>query len=230
MAPGIEAVLALGGVRATIFSRDPANAERAADRALRLAAEVVTAGLAHPAPDLQIDFATDLDSLAASADLIVESVYEDLELKRSLFQRLDAVAPPSTILATNTSGLSITAIASRCKHPERILTTHFWNPPHLMPLVEIALGEKTAPETAEAVRALLLACRKVPVIVKKDRRGQLGNRLQMALLREALNIVAEGIADVEDVDLAARAGFGLRLPSTASSSIRTWWASTSASP
>jgi 3-hydroxybutyryl-CoA dehydrogenase len=212
MAPGIAAILALGGLRTTIFSRNPANAERAAERALQLAAEVVTAGLAPPAPHLQIDFAADLDSVAASVDLIVESVYEDLEIKRSLFQHLDEIAPPATILATNTSALSITAIASRCKHPERILTTHFWNPPHLMPLVEIVLAEKTAPETAEAVRALLLACRKVPVIVKKDRPGQLGNRLQMALLREAVNIVAEGIADVEDVDLAARAGFGLRLP------------------
>ena len=152
------------------------------------------------------------DATVAAADLVIESVYEDLELKRGIFEKLDRAAPLSTILTSNTSGLSITAITSRCTHPERILTTHFWNPPQLMPLVEIVVGERTAAETVEAVRAFLLQCRKVPVVVKKDRPGQLGNRLQMALLREAVNIVAEGIADVEDVDLAAKAGFGLRLP------------------
>src|SRR5262249_40499916 len=119
---------------------------------------------------------------------------------------------PEAVLASNTSGLSITAIASRCRRPERVLTTHFWNPPHLMPLVEIVKGEKTSAEAVSDVRELLQHCGKVPVVVKKDRPGQLGNRLQMAMVREAVNIVAEGIADVEDVDLAARSGFGLRLP------------------
>jgi 3-hydroxybutyryl-CoA dehydrogenase len=115
-------------------------------------------------------------------------------------------------LATNTSGLSITAVASRCARPERVLTTHFWNPPHLMPLVEIVKGDKTSAETAEAVRDLLQACGKTPVVVRKDRPGQLGNRLQMALLREAANIVAEGIADANDVDTVVKNGFGLRMP------------------
>jgi 3-hydroxybutyryl-CoA dehydrogenase len=125
---------------------------------------------------------------------------------------MDAIAKPGAVLASNTSGLSITAIAERCTRPERVLTTHFWNPPHLMPLVELVKGEKTANYVVAAVRELLIGCGKVPVIVKKDRPGQLGNRLQMALVREAVNIVQEGIADVEDVDLAAKSGFGLRLP------------------
>jgi 3-hydroxybutyryl-CoA dehydrogenase len=125
---------------------------------------------------------------------------------------MDSISKPTAVLASNTSGLSITAIASRCNRPERVLTTHFWNPPHLMPLVEIVKGEKTSHQIASAVRDLLASCGKVPVVVKKDRPGQLGNRLQMALIREAINIVAEGIADVEDVDLAAKSGFGLRLP------------------
>ncbi len=116
------------------------------------------------------------------------------------------------MLASNTSGLSITAIASRCARPERVLTTHFWNPPHLIPLVEIVKGEKTSDDAAQAVRALLAGCGKTPVIVNKDRPGQLGNRLQMALVREAANIVAEGIASAEDVDTVARNSFGIRLP------------------
>jgi 3-hydroxybutyryl-CoA dehydrogenase len=93
-----------------------------------------------------------------------------------------------------------------------VLTTHFWNPPHLMPLVEIVGGANTDPAVAEDVRLLLEHCGKTVVLVRKDRPGQLGNRLQMALWREAAYIVQEGIASVEDVDNAAKAGFGLRLP------------------
>ncbi len=212
MAPGLAAVLALGGLRTTLLSRSPDNAERGAARALELAKSVIQNGLSSYAGPLSVSPSTDFETAVGGADLVIESVYEDLELKRGIFERLDQIAGPETILASNTSGLSITAVASRCRHPERVLTTHFWNPPHLMPLVEIVVGERTAPETVEAVRAFLTACGKVPVVVKKDRPGQLGNRLQMALLREAVNIVAEGIADVEDVDLAAKAGFGLRLP------------------
>ena len=116
------------------------------------------------------------------------------------------------MLASNTSGLSITAIAAGCSRPQRVLTTHFWNPPHFMPLVEIVKAERTSAEAVEAVRALLAACGKTPVVVKKDRPGQLGNRLQMALVREAAYIISEGIASAEDVDTVARNGFGLRMP------------------
>jgi 3-hydroxybutyryl-CoA dehydrogenase len=117
------------------------------------------------------------------------------------------------VLASNTSGLSITAIASAARnHPERVLTAHFWNPPHLMPLVEFVRGEKTDSKIAIRLRDFLRSCGKVPVVVKKDRPGQLGNRLQSALMREAIYIVQEGIADPADVDLAVRTGFGLRMP------------------
>jgi 3-hydroxybutyryl-CoA dehydrogenase len=92
------------------------------------------------------------------------------------------------------------------------MTAHFWNPPHLMPLVEIVKGAKTDHDIAMSVRDLLVACGKVAIVVKRDTPGQLGNRLQIALIREAINIVQEGIADVEDVDKAAKNGFGLRLP------------------
>jgi 3-hydroxybutyryl-CoA dehydrogenase len=160
----------------------------------------------------QLAASADFDSAIAGADLVVESGPEDMAWKQELFARMDGMARPGAALASNTSGLSITAIASRCTRPERVLTTHFWNPPHLMPLVEIVKGEKTSAETAEAVRRLLAKCGKTPVVVKKDRPGQLGNRLQMALVREAANIVAEGIADAEDVDAVAKNGFGLRMP------------------
>ena len=115
------------------------------------------------------------------------------------------------MLTSNTSGLSITEIARKCSHPERILTTHFWNPPHLMPLVEVVRGEKTSGAVITGVKELLERCGKSVVVVQKDRPGQLGNRMQHALIREAINIVGEGIASPQDVDLAAKMGFGLRL-------------------
>jgi 3-hydroxybutyryl-CoA dehydrogenase len=216
MGPGIAATLALGGVRVTILSRTEENATKGVDAAraqLRVLAENGLAELVETreASD-RIDASGAFDQTAEKVDLVIESAPENMDLKQKMFAHLDAVADGSAVLASNTSGLSITAIASRCRHPERVLTTHFWNPPHLMPLVEIVQGEKTSPEVAQTMRELLAACGKVPVIVKKDRPGQLGNRLQMALVREAAYIVGEGIADVEDVDLVAKNGFGLRMP------------------
>src|SRR5579871_583984 len=216
MGPGIAGSLALGGVHATIVSRGEESARKgleAARRQLRILAEngLADAHTVREASD-RLDSSTAFDRTIADADLVIESAPENMDLKQKLFARLDSLTARSAVLATNTSGLSITAIASKCQHPERVLTTHFWNPPHLMPLVEIVQGEKTSPEIAQSVRDLLAACGKVPVIVKRDRPGQLGNRLQMALVREAAYIVEEGIADVEDVDLVAKNGFGLRMP------------------
>jgi 3-hydroxybutyryl-CoA dehydrogenase len=159
-----------------------------------------------------LESGADFEATISSADLVIESVPEQMAVKQELFARMDRIARPTAVLASNTSGLSITAITSRCERPERTVTTHFWNPAHLMPLVEVVKGDKSSEETAQAVVKLLGACGKTPVLVRRDRPGQLGNRLHMALLREAVNIVAEGIADAEDVDRALKAGFGLRLP------------------
>jgi|SRR5579859_3259829 len=216
MGPGIAATLALGGLRATILSRTEENAAKGVDLVRAQLRVLAENGLAEPgdvrdATD-RVDASCGFDETVEKVDLVIESVPENMDLKQKMFARLDVVADRTAVLASNTSGLSITVIAARCRRPERVLTTHFWNPPHLMPLVEIVQGEKTSPEVAQTVRELLLACGKVPVIVKKDRPGQLGNRLQMALVREAAYIVGEGIADVEDVDMVAKNGFGLRMP------------------
>jgi 3-hydroxybutyryl-CoA dehydrogenase len=216
MGPGIAGALALGGVRATIVGRTEESATKGLEAAraqLRVLAENGLAEMVEvrDAYD-RLDPSWAFERAVASVDLVIESAPENMELKQRMFARMDAISDKSAVLATNTSGLSITAIASRCRHPERVLTTHFWNPPHLMPLVEIVLGEKTSPPVGQHVRELLAACGKVPVIVKRDRPGQLGNRLQMALVREAAYIVEQGIADAEDVDLVAKNGFGLRMP------------------
>ena len=216
MGPGIAGALALGGVHATILGRSEESAAKglAAARAqLRVLADNALAEMNQVREAVEhLDASAAFDRTVGDADLVIESIPENMELKQRLMSRADSLAGKTAVLASNTSGLSITAIASRCRHPERVLTTHFWNPPHLMPLVEIVQGEKTSPRIAQNVRELLAACGKVPVIVKRDRPGQLGNRLQMALVREAAYIVEEGIADVEDVDLVAKNGFGLRMP------------------
>ncbi|MEP6536543.1 MAG: 3-hydroxyacyl-CoA dehydrogenase family protein, partial [Bryobacteraceae bacterium] len=202
MGPGIAVTLALGGVQAVILSRSDDGAAKGLATARQQLALLEAHGLATAEKSqwalANITTSTDFDAAISGADLVVESAPENMAFKQDLFARMDAIAKPEAILASNTSGLSITAIAERCTRPERVLTTHFWNPPHLMPLVELVKGAKTADHVAQRVRELLLACGKVPVIVKKDRPGQLGNRLQMALVREAVNIVQEGIADVED--------------------------------
>jgi 3-hydroxybutyryl-CoA dehydrogenase len=216
MGPGIACRLACGGVRTTLISRSPEGARQGLEKAWAMLdlledhalIEESTAGMAE---DL-IRSSHDLREGVAEADLVIESAPENMEFKQGLFAELEAMTSEACVLGSNTSGLSITAIAARCERPERVLTTHFWNPPHLMPLVEIVKGERTSDEVAVAMRDLLKQCGLVPVMVKKDRPGQLGNRMQMALVREAVHIVAEGIADPEDVDTAAKLGFGLRLP------------------
>lgn len=216
MGPGIALTLGLGGVQATILSRSPETAAAGLAKAraqLQLLADagIVAAERATRASGL-LDASTDFDTAVALADIVIESAPENMAFKQDLFARLDALAKPEAVLASNTSGLSITEVAARCARPERVLTTHFWNPPHLMPLVEIVLGERSDPAVGASVKALLAECGKKAVVVKRDTPGQLGNRLQMALVREAAHIVEAGIADAEDVDEVVRSGFGLRLP------------------
>lgn len=211
MGPGIATILSAGGVPVTILSRNDDSAAQARVRAMEFGDLLAAHGLA-PKQRAPIFSSADMDHVVPRVLLVIESAPEDMAFKQELFARLDALAPARAILASNTSGLSITDIASRCKHPERVMTTHFWNPPHLMPLVEIVRGEKTDPELANEVRTLLERCGKTAVMVKKDTPGQLGNRIQSAVKRECMHILAEGIADVEDIDLAVKNGFGLRYP------------------
>jgi 3-hydroxybutyryl-CoA dehydrogenase len=216
MGPGIALTFALGGLRTTILSRNDERAARGLEKAraqARLLAEndLVDGPQAERAAEL-LNASTAFDETVAGAGLVIESGPEDMAFKQELFAHMDAVADSQSLLASNTSGLSISVVAARCQRPQRVLAAHFWNPPHLMPLVEIVKGVKTSDQAADALRALLLACGKTPVIVRQDRPGQLGARLQTALVREAVHIVAEGIASADDVDTVARNGFGLRMP------------------
>jgi 3-hydroxybutyryl-CoA dehydrogenase len=215
MGPGIAAIFALAGREAVLVSRTLEGARRGVASAGETIAVLVQNGLADrdagEAARGRLKASADLEQAVRSADLFVESIPEDLELKQQYFERLDR-ASEKTILCSNTSGLSITKIAARCSRPERVLTTHFWNPPHLMPLVEVVMGEASELAVAERVVSALRECGKTAVLVRKDRPGQLANRIQQAMVRECMHIVAEGIATPEDVDTAIKAGVGLRTP------------------
>ena len=154
----------------------------------------------------------DLGTACEGSAFIFEAVFEDLELKQQIFADLDSLCPSNIILCSNTSVISITEIAEKAIHRERIVGTHFWNPPYLIPLVEVVRTEESADWCIRATYELLARVGKHPVHVHKDVPGFVGNRLQHALWREAFAIIDEGICDPATVDEVIRNGFGLRLP------------------
>jgi 3-hydroxybutyryl-CoA dehydrogenase len=153
----------------------------------------------------------DLKEAASEAQLIIEAASENLTLKQKIFQELDSLCPSETILATNTSVIRITEIAQRARIKERILGTHFWFPPYLIPLVEVVKGKDTSDETMELTYQFLKKAGKYPIKCLKDVPGFVANRLQHALWREAISIVEKGIADAATVDDAIKNSFGIRL-------------------
>ncbi len=154
----------------------------------------------------------DLPEAVRSADYVVEAVSEDLAVKRKLFADIEPHVRSDTILASNTSVIPITSIMQGLAARERALGTHWWNPPFLVPLVEVIETQWTSPETVERTMQLHAAANKKPAHVKKDVPGFIGNRLQHALWREAISLVENGICDAETVDAVIKASFGRRLP------------------
>jgi 3-hydroxybutyryl-CoA dehydrogenase len=216
MGQGIAACSALAGHRTKLFGRSMEKASLGLDRARQSIRQLLDNGIvgenqAHAADRLLVpcvDYGNDLED----AFWVVESIAENLSAKRELFKALDAILPPQVIITSNTSGLRITEIAQDTMHPARTATTHFWFPAHLVPLVEVVMGEKTDEKLALHVKDLLLKWGKAPVIVKKDLPGQLGNRILQAVIREAIDIVRIGLASPEDVDTAVKMGMGIRMP------------------
>lgn len=154
---------------------------------------------------------TDLTEAGSNTDLIVEAVVEELEIKNELFSKLDVISPERTIFASNTSSILPSVLAAATRRPDRFLVAHYFNPPYLMPLVEIVRGNKTSDETTNMVYRLMKAMGKSPIICQKEVPGFIANRLQLVLWREAFNIVQRGIASPQDVDLAVKNSFGRRL-------------------
>lgn len=156
----------------------------------------------------------DLEEAARGADFVCESVPEWLDLKKEIFGKLDKICPPPTILATNTSGLRVTDIASATTHPERVVATHYFQPPHFVPVVEVCPGQKTDPAVVQKTAQLLRGMRKKVVVLNLELPGFIGNRIQGAIAREVRSLVDQGAATPEVIDDVIQFGFGRRMAYT----------------
>lgn len=159
----------------------------------------------------RVNTVSSLEAAVVSADFIVEAAPEKLDLKQDLFAHIEAAATSDAILASNTSVIPITQIMAKVKTKHRAIGTHWWNPPYLVPLVEVIQTADTSPDVVATTMALMRQLGKVPVHVRKDVPGFVGNRLQHALWREAISLVENGVCDAETVDLVVKNSFGRRL-------------------
>jgi 3-hydroxybutyryl-CoA dehydrogenase len=216
MGHGCAMVFAGAGYPVGLYSRRAETLEKAVTGMrsdLAFLAERGLGTLAEVEPTVaRVSCTQDMAEAVAGADFVLECVAEDMALKQDTFQKLDKMCGPEVVLATNTSVMSPTEIASTSEHRERILGTHWWNPPFLIPLVEVVQTEETPAWVIDLTMDLHRAIGKRPVHAKKDVPGFIANRLQHALWREAISIVEHGIADAKTVDESLKYGPGLRLP------------------
>jgi 3-hydroxyacyl-CoA dehydrogenase len=171
---------------------------------------VETLGLAEGASIDRLIFRAGLEDTVANADFVQENGPERLDIKRELYRRMDAAARPDVVLATSSSGILISEVQTACARPERVLVGHPFNPPHLIPLVEVVGGKATAPAAIDTAMAFYKSVGKRPIHLRKEVKGHVANRLQAALWREAFALVRDGVASVADIDTAISHGPGLR--------------------
>jgi 3-hydroxybutyryl-CoA dehydrogenase len=211
MGSGIAQVSAVAGYEVVLrdlgeasLAKGLAGIERSLGRFAEkgaLTADDVQAALA------RISTTTDLDA-AAEADIVVEAVFENVDVKRELFAALDGIAKPDTVLATNTSAIPVTTIAAATSRPDQVVGTHFFSPVPMMRLCELVRGYKTSDDTLARARAFAEDIGKTCIVVHRDVAGFVTTRLITALSMEAVRLVENGVATAEDVDIACRLGFG----------------------
>ncbi|MBT4501385.1 MAG: 3-hydroxyacyl-CoA dehydrogenase [Gemmatimonadetes bacterium] len=202
------------GMEVRLFDSMVENRERGLILARKLLADMGRLGLMEGAvsgeAEERLSPVDSLEEMGETVAFVHEAAAENYEVKIELFTRLDEIAAPEVILASSSSGLLMTKIQESMRHPERALIAHPFNPPHLIPLVELVRGEKTGEEVVREMHAFFTSLGKMPVVLQKEVPGHIANRLAAALWREALDLVARGVASVEDVDRALCAGPGLR--------------------
>ena len=210
MGAGVAQICAEFGYTVILYNRSTAGMQRAVER---LQSHVTVTPI-HIETGTNTASGTiytthDLTALA-EVDLISESIAENLEVKQDIFRKLDEICDVNTLFTTNTSGLSISQIATAVSHPERFAGVHFFNPPEIVPAVEVIKGAETSDATCEVLIDLLRLMQKQPILVQKDVPGFVASRLQFAVVREALHLVEEGIASPADIDAVMKHGLGLR--------------------
>ena len=192
---------------------DPAADAEALTRARVQAAWPVLVELGHVQPGASAEalrFEPDLEAALAGADFVQENAPEREDFKTALFARMDAALPPHVIVASSSSGLIMSRLQSQCRHASRFVIGHPFNPPHLIPLVEVVGGEQTSADTIDRCIAFYRSLGKYPIRLNKEVPGHIANRLQAALWREAIHLAAENVASVADIDAAVSQGPGLR--------------------
>ncbi|MEW5722189.1 MAG: 3-hydroxyacyl-CoA dehydrogenase NAD-binding domain-containing protein [Thermodesulfobacteriota bacterium] len=216
MGPGIAQVLAQHGIGVKIYDIAPAQLQKARETLAANLDLFRQEGLLSESEAVEvqerIQDASSLGEAAAGTDLVLEVIPEVFDLKTKLLAELDALCAPGTILASNTSGLSITAMAQATRRPDKVVGMHWWNPPVIIPVIEIVKGGQTSEAVVQTLDALIRKIGKVPVLVKKDVPGFLGNRLQYALMREAIALLNAGVASAEDIDTMIKSGIGFKFP------------------
>lgn len=210
MGAGVAEIFVKFGYTVILYNRSQEGMQRAIERLQsKVAAKPVPTEAATDTASAQIYTTHDLTALEA-VDLISESIAENLEVKQDIFRKLDEICDARTLLTTNTSGLSISEIATAVSHPERFAGVHFFNPPEIVPAVEVIKGKATSDATCEVLINLLKQMQKQPILVQKDVPGFVASRLQFAVVREALHLIEEGIASPADIDAVMKHGLGLR--------------------
>ncbi|AFQ44301.1 3-hydroxyacyl-CoA dehydrogenase family protein [Desulfosporosinus meridiei] len=216
--PGIALTFALAGYQVNMYGRTQASIEGGIKRIAEILQRFDDHGLVDtsemPLIMERIRGVTTLEEAMAGADFVIESISEDLSSKQEIFAKIEKFCSPETVFASSTSGLSPTAIAAKLKHKDRFVVAHFWNPPQLIPLVEVVPGEHTSRNSIVLTTKLLEKIGKKPVVLNREALGFIGNRLQFAMLREALSIIDSGIASKEAVDTTMKYALGRRLSTT----------------
>ncbi len=215
MGHGIALQFAIGGYEVSLQDTTEENLELALQNIVSTLSLLQDQGLvdeetAKSAPG-HIRTSTSLSGAVSDAGLVVEAVFENLELKQRIFVDLDRHCPPGTILTSNTSSYMTSQLAPVTNRADKVVVANWWNPPYLLPLVEVVRGPQTSDETIAITRDVLESVGKRPIVLQKESLGFIGNRMQFALLREALSIVEKGIATAADVDTVVKTGFGRRL-------------------
>ncbi len=195
-----------------VVATDPApNAEASLRKYVDEAwGQLEAIGLSPGAARDRLTFTPDMKAALAQADLVQENAPERPEFKIKLFADMEATLPVDSIIASSSSGITPSVMQSKCKHPERVLVGHPFNPPHIIPLVEVVGGAKTAPEAIQQAMAFYASIGKKPIQLRKELPGHVANRLQAALYREMLYLIEQGVLSVDDTDVAVSYGPGLR--------------------
>lgn len=211
MGPGIAATLARGGMSVTAYDASPDQRAKAAQN-LALAKTVLeNLGVPDKSNGTEVRIAETLADCVQGADFVLETVPEKLDLKIEIFREVERLVDKTCILASDTSGIPITQIQAGVAHPERLVGMHWSNPPHIIPMIEVVAGEKTSPEIVKWMVYVIKSIGLLPVVVKKDVPGFVENRVLYALLRECVDLVDQGVIDVEGLDTCVSWGIGYKL-------------------